>query len=135
VILLALIFGIVNTMMMSILERVKELGMLMAIGMNKTRIVRMILYETVLLTLTGAFVGILIGMIVINYYHHHGINLSLWSKGMGQYGFATIVYTSIQLSYIVQVVILVIMTGLLAAIFPVWKAIRTKPVEALKADN
>ncbi len=135
VILLALIFGIVNTMMMSILERVKELGMLMAIGMSRQRIVRMILYETVLLTLTGAFFGILIGTLFVSYYHKHGIDLSLWSKGMGQYGFATTVYTSIQPSYIAEIVMLVIMTGFLAAIFPVWKAIRMKPVEALKADN
>ena len=135
VILLALIFGIVNTMMMSILERVKELGMLMAIGMSRQRIVRMILYETVLLTLTGAFFGILIGTLFVSYYHKHGIDLSLWSKGMGQYGFATTVYTSIQPSYIAEIVMLVIITGFLAAIFPVWKAIRMKPVEALKADN
>ena len=121
VILLALIFGIVNTMMMSILERVKELGMLMAIGMSRQRIVRMILYETVLLTLTGAFFGILIGTLFVSYYHKHGIDLSLWSKGMGQYGFATTVYTSIQPSYIAEIVMLVIMTGFLAAIFPVWK--------------
>jgi len=135
VILLALIFGIVNTMMMAILERVKELGMLMAIGMNRRRIVRMILYETVLLTLTGAIFGIVIGMAVINYYGHHGIDLSFWGKGMGQYGFAPIVYTYLQPSYIVEVVILVVMTGLLAALFPVLKAIRMKPVEALKMDN
>lgn len=135
VILLALIFGIVNTMMMAILERVKELGMLMAIGMNRSRIVRMVLYETVLLTLTGAFFGIVIGMMVINYYGHHGIDLSVWGKGMGQYGFAPTVYTSIQLSYMVEVVILVILTGLVAAIFPILKAIRMKPVEALKTDN
>lgn len=135
VILLALIFGIVNTMMMAILERVKELGMLMAIGMNRSRIVRMVLYETVLLTLTGAFFGIVIGMMVINYYGHHGIDLSVWGKGMGQYGFAPTVYTSIQLSYMVEVVILVILTGLVAAVFPILKAIRMKPVEALKSDN
>ncbi|MEI6275907.1 MAG: FtsX-like permease family protein [Prolixibacteraceae bacterium] len=135
VVLLALIFGIVNTMMMAILERVKELGMLMAIGMSRGRIVRMILYETVLLTLTGAFFGIAIGMTVINYYGHHGIDLSFWGKGMSQYGFASTVYTSIQLSYIMEVVLLVIMTGFMAAVFPVWKAIRMKPVEALKTDN
>src|SRR5665647_2754078 len=96
VILIALVFGIVNTMMMAILERVKELGMLMAIGMNRRRIVRMILYETVFLTLTGALFGIAAGMIFIAWYGHHGIDLSVWGKGMSQYGMAPIVYTSIE---------------------------------------
>jgi putative ABC transport system permease protein len=135
VILLALIFGIVNTMMMAILERVKELGMLMAIGMNRRRIVRMILYETVLLTLTGAIFGIVAGMVFISWYGHHGIDLSVWGKGMSQYGMAPIVYTSIEPAYIVQVVLLVVMTGLLASFFPVMKALKLRPVEALKTDN
>lgn len=47
IMLFALIFVIINTMLMAILERVKELGMLMAIGMNKTKIFMMIMYETV----------------------------------------------------------------------------------------
>jgi putative ABC transport system permease protein len=135
VILLALIFGIVNTMMMAILERVKELGMLMAIGMNRKRIVRMIFYETVFLTLTGALIGIATGMIFIAWYGHYGIDLSVWGNGLGQFGFAPVIYTTIEPSYIVQVVVLVIVTGLLAAIFPVMKALKLRPVEALKTDN
>jgi putative ABC transport system permease protein len=103
--------------------------------MNRRRIVRMILYETVFLTLTGAIFGIVAGMVFIAWYGHHGIDLSVWGKGMSQYGMAPVVYTSIEPSYIVQVVILVVMTGLLAAFFPVMKALKLKPVEALKTDN
>jgi ABC-type lipoprotein release transport system permease subunit len=135
VILIALVFGIVNTMMMAILERVKELGMLMAIGMNRRRILAMILYETVLLTLTGALFGIAVGMVTISYLGHHGIDLSFWGKGLSQFGIAPIIYTTIKASYVVDVVFMVIVTGFVAAIFPVTKALRLKPVEALKTDN
>ena len=135
IILIALIFGIVNTMMMSILERVKELGMLMAIGMNKRRIVVMIVYETVLLTLSGALFGIFIGMVTISYLGHHGIDLSLWGKGLSQFGIAPVIYTTIKTSYVVDVVFMVIFTGFVASVFPVVKALRLKPVEALKTDN
>ena len=135
VILIALIFGIVNTMMMAILERVKELGMLMAIGMNRRRIVVMILFETVLLTLTGALFGIAIGMVTISYLGHHGIDLSIWGKGLSQFGIAPVIYTTIKTSYVVDVVFMVILTGFVAAIFPVAKALKLKPVEALKMDN
>ena len=135
IILIALIFGIVNTMMMSILERVKELGMLMAIGMNKRRIVVMIVYETVLLTLTGALFGIFIGMVTISYLGHHGIDLSLWGKGLSQFGIAPVIYTTIKTSYVVDVVFMVIFTGFVASVFPVIKALKLRPVEALKTDN
>lgn len=135
IILIALIFGIVNTMMMSVLERVKELGMLMAIGMNKRRIVVMIVYETVLLTLTGALFGIFIGMVTISYLGYHGIDLSLWGKGLSQFGIAPVIYTTIRTSYVVDVVFMVIFTGFVASVFPVVKALRLKPVEALKTDN
>ena len=53
IILLALLFGIINTMLMAVLERTKELGMLMAIGMNKFRVFNMILMETVMLSIFG----------------------------------------------------------------------------------
>ncbi|MEI7423698.1 MAG: FtsX-like permease family protein [Prolixibacteraceae bacterium] len=135
IILIALIFGIVNTMMMSILERVKELGMLMAIGMNKWRILVMIVYETVFLTLTGALFGIFIGMVTISYLGHHGIDLSVWGKGLSQFGIAPVIYTTIKTSYVVDVVFMVIFTGFVASVFPVVKALKLKPVEALKTDN
>ncbi len=54
IILLALCFGIINTMLMAVLERIKELGMLMAIGMNRRRVFSMIMAESVFLTLAGA---------------------------------------------------------------------------------
>ena len=62
IIMLALAFGIINTMMMTILERTKELGMLMAIGMNRKKIFSMIMLETVFLTLVGAVTGYAVRM-------------------------------------------------------------------------
>ena len=76
IILIALLFGIVNTMMMAVLERIKELGMLMAIGMSRMRVFWMIVLETVLLSLTGAVLGIVLGMLTIRYFGRVGIDLS-----------------------------------------------------------
>ncbi len=59
IVMFALAFGIINTMMMTILERTKELGMLMAIGMNRRRIFSMIMLETIFLTIVGAAAGML----------------------------------------------------------------------------
>ncbi len=65
IIMLALAFGIINTMLMTILERTKELGMLMAIGMNRRRIFKMIMLETIFLTIVGAVAGMLLGWMII----------------------------------------------------------------------
>ena len=61
IVMFALAFGIINTMMMTILERTKELGMLMAIGMNRRRVFSMIMLETIFLTMVGAVAGMLSG--------------------------------------------------------------------------
>ncbi|MCK4853364.1 MAG: ABC transporter permease, partial [Bacteroidales bacterium] len=82
IILLALGFGIVNTMLMAVLERVKELGMLMAIGMNKKRIFNMIMLETIFLGMTGAVIGMAISYGLIWYTGRTGLDLtSLYQEG------------------------------------------------------
>lgn len=135
IILIALLFGIVNTMMMAVLERITELGMLMAIGMSKVRVFRMIVYETVMLCLTGAVAGIGLGMVAIGYFGRKGLNLSLWSKGLEEIGFDPIIYTSIDGFFVFVVVGLVAGTGILASFFPAYKALRLKPVEALRLEK
>jgi ABC-type lipoprotein release transport system permease subunit len=135
IILIALLFGIVNTMMMAVLERIRELGMLMAIGMSKARIFLMIVLETILLSITGASIGLALGLFAIRYFGTHGIDLSIWSKGLEQVGFDPIIYTSIDRFFVAIVVILVLATGMLASIFPAMKALRLKPVEALRDER
>lgn len=135
IILLALLFGIVNTMLMVIMERVKELGMLMAIGMNRTKVYLMILLETVYLCLTGGVTGILLATGITALTHQTGINLSAWSQGLNAYGFESIVYPQIGIEQIINVTLMVIAIGIIAAIYPAWKAIRLKPAEAIRIDN
>lgn len=135
IILLALGFGIVNTMLMVILERVKELGMLMAIGMNRKRIFSMIMLETVLLSLTGGAIGITLALIVTSITQHTGIDLSLWAAGLNAYGFNSVIYPEIGLASIIEITFLVISIGIMAAIYPARKAIKLNPAEAIKTDN
>ncbi len=135
IILLALLFGIINTMLMVILERVKELGMLMAIGMNKGKVFVMIILETIFLCLSGGIVGILLGSGITILTGQSGINLSAWSEGLNAYGFESIVYPEIGFSQVIQITIMVIIVGIIAALYPAWKAIKLKPAEAIRIDN
>lgn len=135
IILAALGFGIVNTMLMVVLERVKELGMLMAIGMNKLRVFNMIILESVLLCLTGAGIGMVFGAIVIEIFRTHGIDLSAFAqKGMEAWGFSAVIYTSLSWTYYLLVAVLVIITGMAASAYPAWKALKLNPADALRTE-
>ncbi|MCK5782653.1 MAG: ABC transporter permease [Flavobacteriales bacterium] len=132
IILLALGFGIVNTMLMVILERTRELGMLMAIGMSKSRIFKMIMLETVLLSLLGAIIGEIISMLLINYYGSVGINIASMSEGLESVGYAATSYPALEFYKYIEITGLVLITGVLASIYPSFKALQLNPVEAIR---
>jgi len=135
IILAALGFGIVNTMLMVVLERVKELGMLMAIGMNKARVFSMIILESVLLCLTGAALGMTIGAIVIQVFSKQGIDLTTFAqKGMEAWGFNAVMYPTLPWTYYLLVTMMVVVTGLAASAYPAWKALKLNPADALRTE-
>ena len=134
IILLALLFGIINTMLMVVMERTKEIGMLMAIGMNKFRIFSMIVLESIMLSLTGGIVGIFIGALFSKWRSIVPIDLSMWAQGYEQLGFDAYVYLSLDPIMLVNVTILVIITGVIAALYPAYKALKNDPVDALRME-
>jgi ABC-type lipoprotein release transport system permease subunit len=134
IILFALLFGIINTMLMAVMERAKEIGMLMAVGMNKLRVFNMILLETVLLALTGGAVGVLIGYMISKYFETRAIDLSLWGQAYQDLGYDPFVYTIIESKWLVIIPILVIITGIIASVYPAIKALSNDPAEALRME-
>lgn len=133
-ILFALAFGIINTMLMAILERLKELGMLMAIGMNKKKVFKMIMLETIFLTLVGALIGMVLGALSIYITGHIGINISSVGEGMEAVGFASVIYPAIEWHFFFGVSLLVILTAVLSSLIPARKALKLKPADALRID-
>ena len=134
IILIALLFGIINTMLMVVLERVKEIGMLMAIGMNKLRVFTMIVLETVFLSLTGGVLGVILGTFVSKYFETHKIDLSIWGDVYSDLGYDPFVYTNLEVSLLINVTILVILTGILASLYPAYKALKNDPADALRIE-
>ena len=134
IILFALLFGIINTMLMVVLERVKEIGMLMAVGMSKLRIFLMILLETVFLSLTGGVLGVIVGVLISKQFETTPIDLSIVGEGFTDMGYDPFVYTSIDYPLLVNVTILVIITGIIASIYPALKALNQDPSEALRSE-
>ena len=133
VIMLALAFGILNTMLMAIFERMRELGMLMAVGMSKIRIFLMIMLESVILTLTGAVAGLVIAHISVNYLARKGLDMtSVGGESMAEFGYDAVVYPIAASGDYITTILLVSFTAILAAIYPAIKALRLNPVEVIK---
>lgn len=133
IIMFALAFGIINTMLMAILERTSEIGMMMALGTNRPRIFLLVLMETIFLTLAGTPIGIAIGWLITNYYNKHGLDLSgMGREMMSSFGFNTMVYPEFPKDKLMGVLLIVIVTALVSCLFPAMKALNLRPVEALR---
>ena len=132
IIMLALIFGIINTMLMAVFERRKELGMLMAIGMNRSKIFLLILIETLFLSLIGAPTGLVLGALTIKITSETGINLAFISKGLENVGLSSVIYPQIESYFYLFITVMVFLFTLIAAIYPSRKALMLKPTEAIR---
>jgi len=131
IILLALMFGIINTMLMAVLERQREFGMLMAIGMNKPRVFIMVMLESIMLTCVGIPIGILLTIGIVDYFAKYGINMSAFSKALSQFGVGNYVYPELHSSMFLSVTIMTAITAILSAIYPAYKALQFKPAVAI----
>ena len=133
IILLALAFGIVNTMLMAVLERTRELGMLMAVGMNRGRVFLMIMLETIFLVAVGGPLGLLVGYLLVSTLGSIGIDMGSFSEAMSQFGIGSIVRPNLAGEYYFQIAIMVAITAILSAIYPALRALKLKPVEAIRS--
>jgi putative ABC transport system permease protein len=134
IILAALAFGIVNTMLMVVLERTRELGMLTAIGMNKRKVFSMIMLESVFLSLTGGVAGMILGWGAIQLTAKNGINFTQYAEGMEAFGYSAHVYPEIGAGFFFIGTILIILTGIISSIYPAMKALKLNPVEAIRTE-
>ncbi len=133
IIMLALSFGIINTMLMAVLERSKELGMLLAVGMNRLKVFGMILTETIFLTVTGMIPGVLLSWIIVQVYRGKGIDISsIGGMTMSEFGFSPVIYPDFPWEKMPDELVIVTGAALLSSLIPAIKAIRLKPVEALQ---
>ena len=132
IILFGLSFGIVNTMLMAILERKKEIGMLMSIGMNRYKIFMMISFETIFLSLVALPVGLFSSYLIVEYYSVVGIDLSIVEAGLENFGVGTRLYFKVPNQEYFIVSLMVFIISLISSIFPSIRALKINPVEATK---
>jgi putative ABC transport system permease protein len=123
----------VNTMLMAILERTPELGVLKALGMNKKRLFAMVLTETMFLVGVGVPFGLLFGWSTTTFFGIRGIDMSFFGEAvLEDFGYAKLIYPNFPAEMYPQIILLVIVTAFLSALYPAYKALRLRPVEAIR---
>lgn len=130
VIFLALSFGLVNTLFMAVFERVREIGLMLALGMKPASILGQIVIESMLLLGLGLAIGNLLAFATIAPLKS-GIDISFVGEGMEMFGAASVLYPKLYTNDIVLANVVVLVLGFLASLSPAWRASRYEPVEAL----
>jgi len=134
-ILILVVFGIVNTVLMSVLERTREFGLLRALGISRLHLLLLVFCESLLLSLLAVLLGWVVGGATHLWFSTHGIDFSaMMAEGTAIMGtfMDPIVYTELSWSRVVQLTTIVFAATLASGIYPAVKAARVTPVEALR---
>ena len=130
VIFLALSFGLVNTLVMAVFERIREIGLMLALGMKPASILGQIIIESMLLLVVGLAIGDLLAWSTIQPLKE-GIDISAVAEGMEMMGASSVLYPKLYLYDMVLANVVVLILGFLASLSPAWRASRYEPVEAI----
>jgi ABC-type lipoprotein release transport system permease subunit len=126
-------FSILNTFLMAIFERTKEFGVMMAVGATPRRLTKILLVESMSMTLIGIITGICIGIGITCYFQIHGIDFSGGSELLSQFGITGRMYPKLSLLSVSIGPFMVLFFTLFAALYPALKVRRLRPVEAMAA--
>ncbi|MGV2988522.1 ABC transporter permease [Vibrio sp. E150_011] len=131
VFVVAMAFGIINIMLMSVFERTQEFGVLMAVGMQKQKIFSLIMLETLFLGSVGAALGIASSITLMTILGITGIELGASSEGLGAYGIDSLLYPQVSYEQYLMVFVTVLMASIFSALYPAQQILKQRPVEAM----
>lgn len=130
---LLICFGIFSTLLMMMVERKFEMGMLVAIGMKKTRLIFLLFFESVLTVFVGCILGIMASIPLVFYLNRHPLKMGGdTSRAYERFGFEAIFPTSTDISIFLSQGMIVLVIGLVLSLYPTYKVIRLDPVQAMK---
>ena len=130
VVFLALSFGLVNTLVMAVFERIREIGLMLALGMRPANILGQIVVESLLLLIIGLALGNAFAWMTVVPLKD-GIDISAVAQGMEMMGASSVLYPDLQIRDVIMANIVVLALGFLASLSPAWRASRYQPVEAI----
>ncbi len=134
-VLMMVVFGILNTVLMSVLERTREFGLLRALGLGRRQLLMLVCCETLALSVLAVVTGWVVGGGAHWWLSRHGVDFSALISGgtaiMGTF-MDPVVYTELSAGRVWQLTVIVFVATLASGIYPALKAVRVTPVQALR---
>ncbi len=124
--LFVVLLGIVNAMLMSVMERVREIGTMLAVGMRRRSITRLFVMEGLVLGAVGGLLGTLAGLALVFWLDHLGIKVPAPGARV-----PTVIHPNVEALFVLRSFMQAVVGTSLAALWPAWRASKLKPVEAL----
>lgn len=131
IIMTALIFGLVNTLVTSVMERVHELGMLRAVGMRPGAVVMQVVLESTFIMMIGVAIGLTLGWLTFQLLPPV-LDLSSFGEGFEKFGIPAKIHLRLHVSDMVLITIMSMVFGVLASLYPARRAVKISPLEALR---
>ena len=119
-----------NTLVMAVFERVREIGLMLALGMKPAMILGQILIESMLLLGIGLLIGDVLAYATVKPLES-GIDISIVAQGMEMFGASSMLYPALYLKDVILANVVVLILGFFASLSPAWRASRYEPVEAI----
>ena len=131
IMMIALGFGLINTLVTAVLERTRELGMLRAVGMRPRAVVAQVVIESVLIVSVGLVLGLAVGVWLVSLLDQ-GIDLGSWAAGVEMWGIRTVLIPQLLVADLVLVAVMTVIFGVIASLYPALRAVKIRPLEAMR---
>ena len=129
----AISLGIANTMIMSVFERFREIGIMRAVGTRPVQIFSIVMVESLSLAVTGLALGTAVSLLSLRIWNHYGLDLSIAERSLATFGMPTVIYPIVALEDWTITWVAVAVMALLSGLYPAVKAARKNPVEAMRS--
>lgn len=127
--------GIFGVMYVSILDRIREFGIMLSVGMHYKYIRLQIFFEALFVGLIGYLSGAVLGAVILIYLKNQGIDLSSFSDALEMWGYESTIHGTIKVSYFTTTFASIITASLFSIVIPLRKIKKLNPIEVIKADK
>ena len=133
VVMIVVAIGILNTVLMGVLERRREFGILLALGTQRRQIIMTVAWESLFLGVFGAIIGLILGYFFSLYFGKTGINLTIFTQALNAFYVDAFVYPNVSLGHTIISASLVLITSIVVSLYPAYHAANLKPVDAIRS--
>ncbi len=134
IVMLVVFIGIMGVMYVSILDRIREFGIMKSIGMSYKLMRRQIFLEAVFVGLSGYIIGAILGYMALYYLQNYGLDMSKFADGLESFGYSSTIFATVKVSYFTSTFFAIISSSLLSVLLPLRKIKKMNSIEVIKAE-